>query len=203
MPRTATLALVVLVGSLTLAPGGSVVAMADAPGAALDDLLSRVPVSHRDDCRADLPDDLEEALMSVSCELSTGITVIYSQLPSADAVATRYDDRRMLEAIEWDSGDCASQLRGEQAYTVAGEPVSRRAGCSARSMRASRHTRRRSTTPGSSRTAATAWRQLPASRATPSVVSRSGGCSARSPSIPSGSSGPTSRPPSAARSRQT
>lgn len=124
MPRTAMLTLVVLL-VLALAPGGSVVAMADAPGAALDDLLSRVPVSHRDDCRADLPEHLEEALMSVSCDLPSGITVIYSQLPSADAVATRYDDRRTLEAIEWDSGDCASQLPGEQAYTIAGEPAGR------------------------------------------------------------------------------
>jgi hypothetical protein len=124
MVRARPAILITSAALVLLVPLSALGALADQPGADLEDLLARVPDSHRDLCRADVDHDDADAVMAVRCELSSGITVYYTRLPSAEALLERYED------VVWDrvglddlAQDCSSTLPSEQAYTVDGEPA--------------------------------------------------------------------------------
>lgn len=115
----------VLVGSL-LVMAMTVPAMAtDGLGDAVESLLAHVPENHRDACRPDLRHDDVDALMSVTCDLPNGITVVYTQLDSEEAVADRYTSRLEIASVDWDTGDCSGELPGEESYSIGGEPAGR------------------------------------------------------------------------------
>lgn len=94
-------------------------------GAALESLLAHIPAGHRDYCRGDMSNEDAEAIMSVRCELPSGITVHYSQLVSTGAADARYLKRLETKELEQDDGDCSVAVPAEQPYTVGGEPAGR------------------------------------------------------------------------------
>lgn len=114
-----------LLGSLLVMAINFPAMAADGLGDAVESLLAHIPESHRDACRPDLRHDEVDAIMSVRCDLSNGITVVYTQLASDAAVAERYGSRLEIASVAKDTGDCSLELPGEEAYSIGGEPAGR------------------------------------------------------------------------------
>lgn len=117
----------ILVAASVVLGSGSVVAQSgsDGLGDRVEALLAHVPESHRDACRPDLGDQETTVLMSVRCELPSGITVRYSQFDSPEALEQVFARRLELETIAAGSGDCSQAVGGEEGYAIGGEPAGR------------------------------------------------------------------------------
>jgi len=118
---TSRLSIAILTMSLTIAGATGTAAAERGSGEALEALLAHVPATQREQCRPDLGDDPDDSLMSVSCELPSGINIRYTQEASTEAMQIRFADRVAIAAVEPDSGECDAATPGEGSYSIAGE----------------------------------------------------------------------------------
>lgn len=95
-------------------------------GAALDELLGRVPETHRGTCRPFDGGGLEDGVLaSVKCDVASDIDVYYRQVDSLETLGEDHDQGVASAAIDRDTGDCSTAVPGEMGYTIGGESAGR------------------------------------------------------------------------------